>query len=378
MDVTTPYNPGKVGCAAYSRARDIRGNTYAVWSAAQCHYLRCNNIELPGRLFERVQGRCGTILVSTCKLCAEQIEKNESIELRVVIKYFIKKGMSPTEIKADVDASLSEFAAEYVNIEGYARYCYCGCHRYNTRTLKRYIGCLKAINTLRDDSIDQKKCYRKYACKILRLNDTVKQEDINDYSFEERRCNTAVYLSFQEYHGFQNEIRSTQLRHVVSQCRKKRYSVFLISENKAIVDERFRNSKEQDHKSVIGHEGQAAAQRIVGMGCFYGKLRKSDMIELCCHNPGDLRNYAVKLTGFLELGKDAATLPPRAFDGHLSIILNEGCDWLLTIEDKISVTDFHLFPALKAALSGRHFQNNDEMEQTVRQFLASQGTEFYE
>ncbi|KAJ4429802.1 hypothetical protein ANN_22006 [Periplaneta americana] len=56
-----------------------------------------------------------------------------------------------------------------------------------------------------------------------------------------------------------------------------------------------------------------------------------------CHNPGDLRNYAVKLTGFLEFGKDAATLPPRGFDGHLSILLNEGCDWLLTRGDKISV-----------------------------------------
>ncbi|KAJ4450346.1 hypothetical protein ANN_01766 [Periplaneta americana] len=52
----------------------------------------------------------------------------------------------------------------------------------------------------------------------------------------------------------------------------------------------------------------------------------------------DLRNYAVKLTGFLKFGKDAATLPPRGFDGHLSILLNEDCDWLLTGEDKISVT----------------------------------------
>ncbi|KAJ4449063.1 hypothetical protein ANN_00458, partial [Periplaneta americana] len=57
-----------------------------------------------------------------------------------------------------------------------------------------------------------------------------------------------------------------------------------------------------------------------------------------CDNPGDLRNYAVKLTGFLKFGKDSATLPPRGFDGHLSILLNEGCDWLLTREDKISVT----------------------------------------
>ncbi|KAJ4437233.1 hypothetical protein ANN_17368 [Periplaneta americana] len=60
--------------------------------------------------------------------------------------------------------------------------------------------------------------------------------------------------------------------------------------------------------------------------------------KIHCHNPGDLRNYAVKLTGFLEFGKDATTLPPRGFDGSLSILLNEGCDWLLTGEDKISVT----------------------------------------
>ncbi|KAJ4432179.1 hypothetical protein ANN_20795 [Periplaneta americana] len=46
----------------------------------------------------------------------------------------------------------------------------------------------------------------------------------------------------------------------------------------------------------------------------------------------------MRLTGFLEFGKDAATLPPRGFDGSLSILLNEGCDWLLTGEDKISVT----------------------------------------
>ncbi|KAJ4429756.1 hypothetical protein ANN_21960 [Periplaneta americana] len=58
-----------------------------------------------------------------------------------------------------------------------------------------------------------------------------------------------------------------------------------------------------------------------------------------CHNPGDPRNYAAKLTGFLEFGKDAATLPPRGFDGSLSILLNKGCDWLLTGEDKISVTN---------------------------------------
>ncbi|KAJ4428532.1 hypothetical protein ANN_24576 [Periplaneta americana] len=46
----------------------------------------------------------------------------------------------------------------------------------------------------------------------------------------------------------------------------------------------------------------------------------------------------LKLTGFFEFGKDETTLPPRGYDGSLSILLNEGCDWLLTGEDKISVT----------------------------------------
>ncbi|KAJ4436857.1 hypothetical protein ANN_16989 [Periplaneta americana] len=46
----------------------------------------------------------------------------------------------------------------------------------------------------------------------------------------------------------------------------------------------------------------------------------------------------MRLTGFLEFGKDAATLSARGFDGSLSIFLNKGSDWLLTGEDKISVT----------------------------------------
>ncbi|KAJ4447973.1 hypothetical protein ANN_09983 [Periplaneta americana] len=41
--------------------------------------------------------------------------------------------------------------------------------------------------------------------------------------------------------------------------------------------------------------------------------------------------------GLLEFGKDVATLPPRGFDGNLSILLNEGYDWLLTGENKIFV-----------------------------------------
>ncbi|KAJ4439424.1 hypothetical protein ANN_07548 [Periplaneta americana] len=70
----------------------------------------------------------------------------------------------------------------------------------------------------------------------------------------------------------------------------------------------------------------------------YPEDASTPISALHCHNPDDLRNYAVRLTGFLEFGKDAATLPPRGFDGHLSILLNESCDWLLTGGDKISVT----------------------------------------
>ncbi|KAJ4431152.1 hypothetical protein ANN_19747 [Periplaneta americana] len=74
----------------------------------------------------------------------------------------------------------------------------------------------------------------------------------------------------------------------------------------------------------------------------YKFLTSYNLLTISCHNPGDLRNYAVKLTVFLKFGKDAATLPPRGFDGHLSILLNEGCDWLLTREDKIPVTCYGL------------------------------------
>ncbi|KAJ4427332.1 hypothetical protein ANN_24952 [Periplaneta americana] len=56
------------------------------------------------------------------------------------------------------------------------------------------------------------------------------------------------------------------------------------------------------------------------------------------HQTSRLGTRYMKLMGFLEFGKDANTQPPRGFDGSLSILLNEGRDWLLTGEDKISVT----------------------------------------
>ncbi|KAJ4433826.1 hypothetical protein ANN_16138 [Periplaneta americana] len=80
--------------------------------------------------------------------------------------------------------------------------------------------------------------------------------------------------------------------------------------------------------------------------------------------PGDPRNYAVKLTGFLEFGKDATTLPPRGFDGSLSILLNEGCDWLLTGEDKISVTCCLIISAIM--VRGKNRQQEESIEDCVK------------
>ncbi|GBN69607.1 hypothetical protein AVEN_25772-1 [Araneus ventricosus] len=37
-----------------------------------------------------------------------------------------------------------------------------------------------------------------------------------------------------------------------------------------------------------------------------------------------------------------------------------------------------LFPALTSSLSGRHFRSNEEVRQTVRNFLRSLGTDFYQ
>ncbi|GBN43296.1 hypothetical protein AVEN_89365-1 [Araneus ventricosus] len=39
-------------------------------------------------------------------------------------------------------------------------------------------------------------------------------------------------------------------------------------------------------------------------------------------------------------------------------------------------THLHLFPALKSALSGRHFRSNEEVQQVVKNFLRSLGTDF--
>ncbi|PSN45807.1 hypothetical protein C0J52_26874 [Blattella germanica] len=37
----------------------------------------------------------------------------------------------------------------------------------------------------------------------------------------------------------------------------------------------------------------------------------------------------------------------------------------------LAPSDFHLFPAMKAAFSAHHIENNGELEQTVRLFLAT-------
>ncbi|GFX25839.1 hypothetical protein TNCV_2639831 [Trichonephila clavipes] len=49
-----------------------------------------------------------------------------------------------------------------------------------------------------------------------------------------------------------------------------------------------------------------------------------------------------------------------------------------TNENSIDPSDFHLLPTLKLAFSGNDFQNNAEVEQAVRQFLASQGSGIYQ
>ncbi|KAJ4449762.1 hypothetical protein ANN_01166 [Periplaneta americana] len=59
------------------------------------------------------------------------------------------------------------------------------------------------------------------------------------------------------------------------------------------------------------------------------------VIKTSCQNPGDPRNETVRLTWFLEFGKDAETLPPRGFDGSLSILMNEGCDWSLPSKETL-------------------------------------------
>ncbi|GBN06927.1 Histone-lysine N-methyltransferase SETMAR [Araneus ventricosus] len=44
----------------------------------------------------------------------------------------------------------------------------------------------------------------------------------------------------------------------------------------------------------------------------------------------------------------------------------------------LTPSDFHLFPALKSALSGRHFRSNKEVRQALRNFLLSLDTDFYQ
>ncbi|GBN59967.1 hypothetical protein AVEN_103950-1 [Araneus ventricosus] len=41
-------------------------------------------------------------------------------------------------------------------------------------------------------------------------------------------------------------------------------------------------------------------------------------------------------------------------------------------------SDFHLFRALKSALSGRHVRSNEEVQPSVKNFLRSLGTDFYQ
>ncbi|GBM95102.1 Histone-lysine N-methyltransferase SETMAR [Araneus ventricosus] len=44
----------------------------------------------------------------------------------------------------------------------------------------------------------------------------------------------------------------------------------------------------------------------------------------------------------------------------------------------LAPSDFHLISALKSALSGPHFRSTEEVQQNVKNFLPSLGTDFYQ
>ncbi|GBN70099.1 hypothetical protein AVEN_113574-1 [Araneus ventricosus] len=56
------------------------------------------------------------------------------------------------------------------------------------------------------------------------------------------------------------------------------------------------------------------------------------------------------------------------------IITDVECDVL----NFFAPSDFHLFLALKSALSGRHFRSHEEVRQAVKNVLYSLGTDFYQ
>ena len=66
-------------------------------------------------------------------------------------------------------------------------------------------------------------------------------------------------------------------------------------------------------------------------------------------------------------------------DDPISLFRSDESGFALTPKGKTPLKSPGLdlvIPVLKAALSVSHFQNNAEVEQAVRQFLASLGTEF--
>ncbi|GBN16800.1 hypothetical protein AVEN_218463-1 [Araneus ventricosus] len=60
------------------------------------------------------------------------------------------------------------------------------------------------------------------------------------------------------------------------------------------------------------------------------------------------------------------TKPLEAYCHSCSLVINVGS------------FGTHLLSALKSALSGRHFRSNEEVQQAVKNFLRSLGTEFYQ
>ncbi|GBM43610.1 hypothetical protein AVEN_210551-1 [Araneus ventricosus] len=50
----------------------------------------------------------------------------------------------------------------------------------------------------------------------------------------------------------------------------------------------------------------------------------------------------------------------------------------LVISVRCFGTHLHLFPAMKSAISRRHFRSNEEVQLAVKNFLRSLGTDFYQ
>ncbi|GBL99394.1 Histone-lysine N-methyltransferase SETMAR [Araneus ventricosus] len=84
-----------------------------------------------------------------------------------------------------------------------------------------------------------------------------------------------------------------------------------------------------------------------------------------------------KPRGALFLDDNARPLTARDTKEHIRRMEWERLDHPAYSPD-LAPSDFHLFPALKLELSGRHFRSNEEVHLAVKNFLRSLGTDFYQ